>query len=154
MLAYAISRATGVGGLIGGIGAIGAVLLLVVLVRGVHDLLAWALGMLAAAYVVSLLVHGGAVDERSPLVAVALLLCGELAVWSLDERWRIAAEGPVVRRRAVGLALLAAAGLTAAAAVVAVAAAPPGRGLAWTTLGAAAAVCAVAAGIAVGRRAG
>jgi hypothetical protein len=128
------------------------VLLAVVLVRGVQELLGWSLATLGGAYAVSLAVSGRAVDEAAPLVAVALLLCAELAAWALDERWRIAAEPAVVRRRAVALAILAGAGLAAAAAVVAVAAAPAGRGLAWVTLGAAAAVCAVGAGVAVARR--
>lgn len=150
--AYAVARASEVGGLVAGIGTVGAALLVVVLARGVQELLAWSLGTLGGAYAVSLAVSGRAVDEAAPLVAVALLVCGELAAWSLDERWRIAADAAVSWRRVVALALLAAAGLVGAAAVIAVAAAPAGRGLAWTTLGAAAAVCAVGAGVAVARR--
>jgi hypothetical protein len=151
--AYAVARTSGVGGLVAGIGAVGAALLAAVLVRGAQELLAWSLATLGAAYAVSLAVSGRAVDEAAPLVAAALLLCGELAAWSLDERWPIAAEAAVVRRRAVALGTLGAAGLVAAAAVIAVAAAPAGRGLAWTTLGAAAAVCAVGAGVAIARQA-
>jgi hypothetical protein len=150
--AYAIARASEVGGLVAGIAALGAALLAVVLVRGVQELLAWALATLGGAYAASLAVSGRAVDEAAPLVAVAFLLCGELAAWSLDERWRIAAEAAVLRRRVVALAMLAGAGLVASAAVIAVAAAPGGSGLAWTTLGAAAAVCAVGAGVVVARR--
>jgi hypothetical protein len=150
--AYAVAHASEVGGLVAAIGAVGGALLAVVLVRGAQDLLAWSLATLGAAYAVSLAVSGRAVDEAAPLVAVALLLCAELAAWSLDERWRIAAEPAVVRRRALALGGLAAAGLLAATLVIAVAAAPAGRGLAWTTLGAAAAVCAAGAGVAVSRR--
>jgi hypothetical protein len=125
-----------------------------VLVRGTQELLAWSLGVLGAAYGVSLAVHRGSVDEAVPLVAAALLLCGELAAWSLDERLRIEAGRAVMARRAAAVAVLVGAGLAAAAAVVAVAAAPAGRGLAWTTLGAAAAVGAVGAVVAVSRRSG
>jgi hypothetical protein len=152
VLAYAVAHASEVGGLVAGIGAVGAVLLAAVLVRGAQELLGWSLATLGGAYAVSLAVSGRAVDEAAPLVAAALLLCAELAAWSLDERRRIAAQPAVVRRRAVALAILAGAGLAAAALVIAVAAAPAGRGLAWATLGAAAAVCAVGAGVAVARR--
>ena len=150
--AYAAVNADRLAGLVAGIDTVGGVLLLVAVARGEEDLLAWALGTVAAAYGVSLVDAGGAVDEAAPLVAAALLLCGELAAWSADERLRVAAERSVERRRAVAVGLLAAAGLAAAALVVAVAAAPPGRGLAWTTLGAAAAVCAVGVGVLVARR--
>ncbi len=152
VLAYAVARASQVGGLVAAVGAVGAVLLAAVLLRGMQELLVWALVLLGAAYTLSLAVSGRAVDEAAPLVAVALLLAGELAAWSLDERWQIAAEAAVVRRRAVALGLLAAAGLGAASLVIAVAAAPAGRGLAWTTLGALGAVCAVGAGVAAARR--
>lgn len=152
MLAYAASRSGGLAGLVEAIGALGGAVLLVVLVRAAEDLLAWALALLGVAYAVALVVGGHAVDEAAPLVAAGLLLCGELAAWSLDARWRIDEEPAVVRRRALALGVLASAGLVAAALVVAIAAAPPGRGLAWTTLGAAAAVCAVGAGVLVARR--
>jgi hypothetical protein len=152
VLAYAVARASHVGGLVAAVGAIGGALLAAVLVRGLQELLVWALALLGAAYALSLAVSGRAVDEAAPLVAAALLLAGELAAWSLDERWRIAAEPAVVRRRAVALGILAGAGLAAASLVIAVAAAPAGRGLAWTTLGAAGAVCAVGAGAALARR--
>jgi hypothetical protein len=153
VLAYAISRDAGIAGLVAAIGALGAVMLGAVLLRGIVELLAWSLGMLGAAYALALVVRGSAVDERAPLVAIALLLCGELAAWSLDARWRIAAVGLVTWRRAFALGALALAGLTAAALAVAVAAAPAGRGLAWTTLGAMAAVAAVGVAVAVMRRA-
>jgi hypothetical protein len=123
-----------------------------VLVRGARELLSWSLGVLAGAYAVSIGIHSGSVDEAVPLVAVGLLLCGELAAWSLDERVRIAAEPGVLARRAVAIAVLAGAGLIAAAAVVAIAAAPAGEGLAWTGIGAAAAVGAVGIVVAVARR--
>ncbi len=152
MLAWAIARAPAYGGLLVAIGAVGAVLLAVVLRRGSEELLPWALVPPGAAYGVALAAHGGAVDAAAPLVAVGLLLCGELAAWSLDARWAIAAEERVVLRRAGALGALALAGLAAATLVVAIAAAPAGRGLVWTTLGAAAAVAAVGAGVALARR--
>ena len=114
------------------------------LLRGAEELLPASVVCLAVAYTVAVVVHGASVDERVPLVAAGLLLCCELAVWSLDERPVIAAERATVRTRAVALAALTGGGLTASALVVAVAAASIGRGLVWTVAGAAAAVLAVA----------
>ena len=153
-MAYAIWRAGGLRGLAAAIGALGAVFLGAVLLRGVQELLSWSLVVLAGAYAVSIGVHGGSVDEAVPLVAVGLLLCGELAAWSLDERVPIDAEPAVVARRATAIAALAGAGLVASAAVVAIAAAPAGNGLAWTGIGAVAAVGAVGIGVVVARRSG
>jgi hypothetical protein len=154
VLAYAVWRAGDLRGLAAAIGVLGAVFLASVLVRGVQELLSWSLVVLAGAYAVSIGVHGGSVDEAVPLVAVALLLCGELAAWSLDERVPIAAEPGVLARRATAIGALAGAGLVASAAVVAIAAAPAGNGLGWTAIGAAAAVGAVGIGVVVARRSG
>jgi len=140
VLAYAAARVPSFAALVAAIGVFGALLLVFVLVRRADDLLPWALAVLGVAYTVSLFLHGSAVDEAAPLVAAGLLLCGELAAWSLDERHAIAAERAVVLRRGLGLAALALASLGAAAAVIAFAASSAGGGLAWTTLGAVAAV--------------
>jgi len=144
VVAYASSREPTLAPVVATLGAFGAVLLLFVLVRGDADLLGWPLCVGAIAYVLSLLVHGSGIDEAAPLVAAALLLCGELASWSLDERTHIPAARGLVASRAAALAALVGAGLGAGALVVALAAAPLGRGLAWTIAGAAAAVAAVA----------
>jgi hypothetical protein len=92
------------------------------------------------------------VDPTAPLVAVLLLLCGELAAWSLDERGRIAADAALIWRRGIAVAALAFSGLTVAALVVALSAVPSGRGLALTAAGAAAAVGAAGVGVMVARR--
>jgi len=147
VLAYAASRTGALVGLVLTIGVIGALALVVVLVRAMDELLPWALLPLAGAYGISLVADAHAVDQGAPLVAVGLLVCGELAAWSLDERWQIAAEGPVVRRRALAFGALLLAGLAASTAVVAIAVAPAGRGLPWTVAGAAAAVGAVGIGV-------
>jgi len=154
VLAYAIWRAGDLRGLAAAIGTLGAVFLGAVLVRGVQELLSWSLAVLGGAYAVSIGVHGGSVDEAVALVAVGLLLCGELAAWSLDERVRIDAGPGVLARRATAIGALAGAGLVASTAVVAIAAAPAGSGLAWTGIGAAAAVGAVGIGVVVARRSG
>jgi hypothetical protein len=143
VLAYAAARVPSFAALVAGVGVFGAVLLAFVLVRRVDDLLPWALGMLGVAYTISLYVHGSAVDDAAPLVAAGLLLCGELAAWSLDERHAIAAERDVVLQRGLALGALVLAGLAAAAAVIAFAASSAGDGLAWTALGSVAAVLVV-----------
>ena len=142
-LAQAVAHATSFRVVVAGIGVLGLVFLALVLLRGIDELLPWAVVCLVVAYTVSLVVHGASVDERAPLVATALLLGTELASWSLEEGNAIAAEPPVLRARIVALALLAGGGLATSALVVAVAAAPPARGLVWTVAGAAAAVLAV-----------
>ncbi|HXY82009.1 MAG TPA: hypothetical protein VEH55_11620 [Gaiellaceae bacterium] len=152
MLAYAAARVPSLAGLVVAIGLLGALLLAFVLVRRADDLLPWALAVLAVAYTVSLFVHGAAVDQAAPLVAAGLLLCGELAAWSLDERHGMAAERAVVLRRALALGTLVLAGLGASAAVVAFTAASAGNGLAWTAVGAAAAVLVVGTAARLARR--
>jgi hypothetical protein len=154
VLSYAVWRAGDLGGLAAAIGALGAVFLAAVLLRGMQELLSWSLGVLAGAYAVSIGVHTGSVDEAVPLVAAGLLLCGELAVWSLDEHIPVAAERGVLVGRATAIGVLVGAGLIAAAAVVAIAAAPAGNGLGWTAVGAAAAVGAVGIVVVVARRSG
>ena len=152
VLAYAASRTGALAGLVLTIGGIGALGLVAALVRALDELLPWALLPLGGAYGISLVAGGHAVDQGAPLVAVGLLACGELAAWSLDERWRIAAEEAVVRRRSLALGALALAGLAAATVVVAIADAPAGRGLSWTVVGAVAAVGAVGIGVFSARR--
>ena len=144
VLADAIARAPRISGLTAGIGALGFALLVLVVWRGDDEFLPASVVCLAVAYAVAIVVHGASVDEQAPLVGAGLLLCCELAMWSLDERPAIAAERAPVRTRATALAALTGGGLTASALVVAVAAVSIGRGLVWTIAGAAAAVLAVA----------
>ena len=94
------------------------------LVFGWQGSLPASLVLLGGAYAGAIIVHGASVDERAPLVAVGLLLCGELASWSLEERIPVAAEPGVVRARVVAVSALCGAGLAASALVIAAAAAP------------------------------
>ncbi|MBV8066049.1 MAG: hypothetical protein JOY73_11025 [Actinobacteria bacterium] len=135
------------------LGALGAVVLVYLLVRATPAALAWPPALLGAGYAIAIVVHGRSVDDAAPLVAVGLLLCGELASWSIDARLRIATERVVVRARAVALSSLAFVSLGVAALVVALASAPTGAGLAWTALGAAAVVGVVAVAVGLARRA-
>jgi len=154
VLVYAMTRSSDAAPAVAGVGALGALVLAYLLVRASAEAVPWALGLLGLAYAIALVVRGGSgVDEGAPLVAVGLLLCGELAAWSVGERLSISAERGVVAARAAALGLLAAASLAIAALVVALAAAPVGEGLAWTVLGAAAAVVIVGIAVALARRA-
>ena len=96
--------------------------------------------------------HGHGVDGTAPLVAVLLLLCGELTAWSLAERGRLRVSDSVQGNRALAVAALAIAGLLAAGLVVAMSGVQPGGGLIWTFLGVAAAVAAVGGAAALARR--
>jgi hypothetical protein len=144
MVAYVSTRQPPIASLLGIVGGLGWLLLCLVLVQRWDELLTWALLLLGATYAVAIAAHGGKIDEAAPLVGAGLLLCGELAAWSIDERLTIPAERAVVASRAVAVALLTLAGLAVSALVVSLAAAPVGGGLGWTFLGAAASVLVVA----------
>lgn len=126
------------------LGGVGAMLLGFVLVRGLLDLLGSALLFAGACYVLGLFAGGHVLDEAAPLVAAALLACAELAAWSLEDRPRVSADQGLTFARGRAVALLVLSGLAASALVLVVAAAPVGGGLAWTVLGASAAVAVVA----------
>ena len=131
--------------------ALGTLFLLFALVRG-GALLGLALWLAGASYVAGIVAAGHTVDATAPVVALLLLLCGELAAWSLDERPRILAGDLLEWRRGVALGGLALAGLVVSALILALSAVPAGHGLFWTALGAAAAVCAAGTAIALARR--
>jgi hypothetical protein len=131
--------------------AVGAVLLVVALMWGGRGLGA-ALFFAGATYVAATAAGGAVTDARAPLVAVLLLLCGELTAWSIDERLGIRAERQVAWRRGAAVAVLAFAGLALATLVVALSAVGPNHGLGWTVLGAAAAIGAAGTGIWVAHR--
>jgi hypothetical protein len=131
--------------------ALGAVLLGAALVFGGRGLGA-ALFLAGGTYVAAVAAAGDQIDGSAPLVAVLLLLCGEFSAWSVDERLEIRAEPQLTVRRGTEIAVLALAGLAVAALVLALSAVPPNHGLAWTVLGAAAAVGAAGTGMWVARR--
>lgn len=130
---------------------VGGLLLVFALVFGVRTLGA-ALWLAGATYVGFLVADRGGIDEWSPVVAVLLLLCGELTAWSLDERWWIRADQGLHVRRAGAVSALALGGAAIAALVVALGAAPPSHGLLWAFAGALAAVGAAGSGVWLARR--
>jgi hypothetical protein len=103
-------------------------------------------------YVGFLVVDHPAIDPAAPLIAVLLLLSGELAAWSLDERWPIDEDRRLFRRRAVAVGVLSLAGLFLATLAIALNAAPATHGLHWTILGAIAAVAAAGTAMTLVRR--
>jgi hypothetical protein len=111
-----------------------------------------ALGVAGATYVVAVVLAGHHVDATAPLVAVLLLLSGELTAWSLDGRVRITSDEKLAWRRGAAVGALALLGLAAATLVVVLSAVPPGHGVAWTAAGAMAAVAAVGTAVALSRR--
>ena len=152
MLAYEVARSSKALPATGPLGGAGALVLVFLLVRARAELVAWPPAVLGVAYAVELVIRGPRVDDAAPLVAVGLLLCGELAAWSIDERLPVAVEWAVTRARAVALGALAFGSLAVAALVVSLAAAPAGGGLAWTVLGAASAVAVVTLAVRLARR--
>lgn len=131
---------------------LGSLLLLLAFVRGGAMPIGWALALAGAVYVGAIVHRGHRIDALAPVVALLLLLCGELSAWSLDERWTVTSDERLGWRRVVGLGALALIGLAAAALVVALTAVPASHGLAWTATGSAAAVSAVGMGVWLVRR--
>ena len=152
VLADAIARDPRLAVVTAVLGGVGLLLLAFMLVLGWERSLAAALLLVGGAYAGAVVAHGASVDERAPLVAVGLLLCGELASWSLEERIHVVAEPGVFRARAVAVAALCGGGLVGSALVIAVAGAPAVRGLVPTAVGALAAVAVVALAIQLARR--
>jgi hypothetical protein len=151
VVAYAASRKPPIAIVALALGAMGALMLLAMLVRRIDELLPASLALVGIAYAIEILARGSGVDDGAPLVGVALLLCAELATWSLDERRPIARARGLLAARAVGVAILALAGLAAAALVVSLSAASAGNGLVWTLFGSAAAVLVIAVAARAGR---
>lgn len=71
------------------------------------EVVQWAVGGVAAAYIGSLLYRQAAPDPWSPLLAAGLLLSSEMASWSIDSRRRGEDDGAVhaLRLRAIAIAL-------------------------------------------------
>ena len=153
VLAYAVAREPKFAPAIGGVGAVGAIFLAFVLLGHSEALVPWAVAFLGAAYVLSLVARGGGgVDEGTPLVAAGLLAFAELAVWSRQERQSYRAARAIFVTRAIALLALVLGGLIAAALVVGVSAVPTGGGLAWTLVGAVAAVAILGVAVRLAQR--
>lgn len=95
----------------------GVVLILAGIAVGSLQMTHWATGLVATAYVASLLTATNRVDSWAPLVAAGLLASSELAGWSIDSRRRGRDELGVHLRRLQSVALVVAAALVFAAVV-------------------------------------
>jgi hypothetical protein len=144
VLAWSCVLSTRVAPVTATLGGIGALLLLLMLWRGLDDLLGSALLLVGGSYVLGLYASHRALDEAAPLVAIALLACGELATWSLEARQPIRGEAGLTLVRLRAVAVLVAAGAAAAALVIVAGGTNLGGGLAWAVLGVASAVGVVA----------
>jgi hypothetical protein len=144
VLAWSCVLSTRVAPVTATLGGVGALLLLLVLWRGLDDLLGSALLLVGGSYVLGLYASHRPLDEAAPLVAIALLACGELATWSLEARQPIRGEAGLTLVRLRAVAVLVAAGAAAAALVVIAGGTNLGGGLAWAVLGVASAVGVVA----------
>jgi hypothetical protein len=97
--------------------AAGVVLILAGIALGSLQVTYWATGLVATAYVASLLTTTNRVDAWAPLVAVSLLSSTELAGWSIDSRRRGGDDLGVHLQRLRSMALVIAAALAFAAVV-------------------------------------
>ena len=97
--------------------AAGVVLILAGIALGRLQVTHWATGLVATAYMASLLITTNRVDAWAPLVAVSLLSSTELAGWSIDSRRRGRDDLGVHLQRLRSMALVLAAALALAAVV-------------------------------------
>jgi hypothetical protein len=102
-------------------------------------------------YAAELAIDDAPLDVAAPAVAAGLLLCTELAYWSLEERIRWQGEDGDGLRRAAFIALLGLAALVVATVLLAIVDAVRARGLALDLVGATAAVAVVAAVLVITR---
>ena len=125
-------------------GVVATLFVCAALVLGWEQLVPWSLGVLGAEYAISLFIRGGGSEDAAPLYGAGLLLLGELVAWSLAVRTRMREEPAVLLLR-LGTIVAAVAGSTALGTILlGLATLDSGGGLAWTTVGTAAAVVAVA----------
>lgn len=122
--------------LVMGVGGLACVLFLASQILPLPGALAWALGMLAIEYVISLELRGPRLDVAAPGYAAAFFLCAELGWLGLEAR----RGGRLWLGRAVAVAVLALAGAALGSLLLLLAAVPLPGGAAVTGLGVAGAV--------------
>jgi hypothetical protein len=126
------------------IGAVAFLALVAAVVLGWSPLVPVAAAIGGGLYAAELAIEDAPLDVAAPAVAAGLLLCTELAYWSLEERTRWRGEAGDGLRRVAFVALLGIAALMVAAVLLALVDAVRARGLALDLLGATAAVAVVA----------
>jgi hypothetical protein len=121
------------------VGAIAFVALVGGIVLGWTPLVPAAAALAGGLYGVELAIADAPLDAAAPAVVAALLLCTELAYWSLEERTRWRGDAGDGLRRVAVVALLGVAAFLVAGLLLALVDAVRARGLALDLLGAAAA---------------
>jgi hypothetical protein len=133
------------------IGAVAFLGLVAAVVLGWSPLVPIAAAIAGGLYAAELAIDDAPLDIAAPAVAAGLLLCTELAYWSLEERTRWRGEPGDGLRRAAFVALLGLLALLVAAVLLTLVDAVRARGLALDLLGAMAAVAVVATVLVVTR---
>lgn len=136
------------------IGAVAFVVLVAGVVLGWAPLIPAAVALAGGLYAAELAIADAPLDVAVPAVAAGLLLCTELAYWSLEERTRWLGEVGDGLRRAAIVTLLGVASFLVAATLLALVDAVRARGLALDLLGAAAAAAAIVTVVLTSRRSG
>jgi hypothetical protein len=126
------------------IAAVAFLALVAAVVLGWSALVPVAAAIGGGLYAAELAIDDAPLDVAAPAVAAGLLLCTELAYWSLEERTRWRGEPGDGLRRAAFVALLGVAALLVAAVLLALVDAVRARGLALDVLGAIAAAAVLA----------
>jgi hypothetical protein len=134
------------------VGAIAFLALVAAVVLGWSPLIPVAAVLAGGLYGAELAIADAPLDVAAPAVAAGLLVCAELAYWSLEERARWRGDAGEGVRRVALVALLGVAAFVVAAVLLALVDAVRARGLALDLLGAVAAVAALVLVVAAGRR--
>jgi hypothetical protein len=121
------------------IGAVAFLALVAAIVLAWAPLIPVAVALAGGLYAVELAIADAPLDVAAPAVGAGLLLCVELAYWSLDERQRWRGDAGEGLRRAAFVALLGVAALLVGALLLVLVDVVRARGLALDLLGAAAA---------------
>lgn len=125
--------------------------LLAAIASGWSPLVPVALALAGGAYAGQLAVDDGQLDAAAPLVAAGLLVAGELAYWSLEERERVPGDPGEGLRRMAYVAALGVGVLLVGALLLALVDVIHVRGLAFDVAGACAAATALAVILLVAR---
>jgi hypothetical protein len=134
------------------IGAIAFLALVAGVVNGWSPLVPVAAALAGGLYAAELAIADAPLDVAAPAVAAGLLLCTELAYWSLEERTHWRGDPGDGLRRAVVVALLGLAAFLVATVLLALVDVLRARGLALDLVGAAAAAASIATVLVVARR--
>lgn len=132
-------------------GAIALLALVAGVVNGWSPLVPVAAALAGGLYAAELAIADAPLDVAVPAVAAGLLLCTELAYWSLEERTRWRGNAGDSLRRTAFAALLGVAAFLVATVLLALVDSVRARGLALDLLGAIAAVTVLATVVVVAR---